>query len=320
MMVSTSATVDWGDGTTETISPNASYQTIGSVHTYANGDFVLHITGYDDCQLIYIGSRYGGSHAHWSQFDALRQLESDTVIMQGNGNAGYSPIPPSRNLRHINLTKCTSMSNVCIGAQYCVHTMLAPKVETLSNPWTASEAGFEELSFPSLTSITGQAFNGMTRLESLSFGNGVSSFPDNCVRNLPHLKYMRLPDSMTSLGSNFLYVSGKFMDSLKVPEGISDFSVECFRNCGLRRLELPSTVTSMGSSPWSFYGIISLEEFIIHAVTPPTLAGTNNLNALSPWCRIYVPHGSGETYKTATNWSVQASKIYELDTNGNIPS
>ena len=30
-------------------------------------------------------------------------------------------------------------------------------------------------------------------------------------------------------------------------------------------------------------------------------------------CNIYVPRGSGDAYKTATNWSTYADRIYEYD-------
>lgn len=36
--------------------------------------------------------------------------------------------------------------------------------------------------------------------------------------------------------------------------------------------------------------------------------------------RIYVPYGCGNAYKTASNWTAIADKIYELDQNGNIPN
>ena len=320
MSVSTSASIDWGDGTTETISASPSVLTVGRTHTYGDGDFVLHITGYDECQLTYIGQSSGGNQRRWILFDAIEQFESDTKILQGNGNDGYTPIPMARNLRHINLTECTSISNVGIGGMEHVMTMLTAKVDTLNNPWVASQASFDELSFPSLTSMTGQVFNGIAGLRALSFGNGISSFPDNSVRNLGHIKSLTLPSSMTSLGSNFLHSSCLFMDSIKVPEGVTEFTGECFRTSGFRRIDLPSTVTSMGSSTWSFYGLNNLEELIIRAVNPPYLAGTNNLAVLPAYCRIYVPQGSGELYRTAQNWSAQSSKIMELDQNGNIPT
>ena len=47
------------------------------------------------------------------------------------------------------------------------------------------------------------------------------------------------------------------------------------------------------------------------ATVPPTLGSWSG----TPWNALYVPIGSGDLYKTATNWSVIADRIFEYDFN-----
>ena len=75
----------------------------------------------------------------------------------------------------------------------------------------------------------------------------------------------------------------------------------------LRSCRLGPNVTSIGTMNWRYCSV--LEELIVEAVTPPTLS--SNAFAKST-VKIYVPDGSVDAYKAATNWASLADKIYPL--------
>ena len=63
---------------------------------------------------------------------------------------------------------------------------------------------------------------------------------------------------------------------------------------------------SIGNS--AFELCTNLTDIYLKSTTPPTLG---NIDAIPTTTIIHVPVGSGETYKSATNWSNHASKIVE---------
>ena len=84
---------------------------------------------------------------------------------------------------------------------------------------------------------------------------------------------------------------------------------EMFANCtSLKELIIGTGITQIGFGLCK--GCTSLERFYIKAVTPPELGGNCFLDCP---VTIYVPIGSGEAYKSATNWKTYASQIVEYD-------
>ena len=78
-----------------------------------------------------------------------------------------------------------------------------------------------------------------------------------------------------------------------------------FKDClSLTTVTIPNSVTKIGNS--AFYGCKALTSITCEATTPPTLNSSNNLSNVTA---VYVPAGSVEAYKTATNWSYYADKI-----------
>ena len=89
----------------------------------------------------------------------------------------------------------------------------------------------------------------------------------------------------------------------------------------LKHLEFSNAITSIGQNCFNYCS--SLKTIIFHSETPPTAGATpfGNCTSLEG---IYVPYSADhsilDAYKTATNWSTYAAKIFELDGNGNIPT
>jgi hypothetical protein len=62
---------------------------------------------------------------------------------------------------------------------------------------------------------------------------------------------------------------------------------------------------------YAFYNCYGIAEYHLLPTTPPTLANKNAFNNIASDCIIYVPVGSLNAYKTATNWSTYASYMQE---------
>lgn len=95
-----------------------------------------------------------------------------------------------------------------------------------------------------------------------------------------------------------------------------------FNNCtNLKTVVLPSTLTSVQAA--AFAGCTALTTITCYATTPPTL-GNRALDSTPSTQKIYVPYSEDHSilaaYQAATNWSSYASRINELDANGNIPT
>ena len=97
--------------------------------------------------------------------------------------------------------------------------------------------------------------------------------------------------------------------SITIPSGVTSIGNSAFKNCqALTSITIPSGVTSIGY--YAFYGCSAMQEYHFQRETPPTL-GNNAFQNIPSSCIIYVPQGSLEAYKAATNWSSYASQIQE---------
>ncbi|MBQ9786194.1 MAG: leucine-rich repeat protein, partial [Clostridia bacterium] len=98
--------------------------------------------------------------------------------------------------------------------------------------------------------------------------------------------------------------------------GITYISSYAFINCtSLESITIPSSVTSIAMS--AFADCTVLTEMIVLATTPPTMKYTNAISSATT--TIYVPYGTIDAYKAATNWSGFASKFVELNEDGSKP-
>lgn len=82
-------------------------------------------------------------------------------------------------------------------------------------------------------------------------------------------------------------------------------------NLGLTQIVIPETVSQI--KQYAFYGCTGLKAIYVQRSTPPTLASSTCLSGIPADCVIYVPSGSVDTYKAASNWSVYATQIQEAD-------
>ena len=97
------------------------------------------------------------------------------------------------------------------------------------------------------------------------------------------------------------------LTSITIPDSVTRIGDDAFYGCtSLTNITIPDSVTTIGNSV--FYGCKSLTDIRFYSVTPPALSNTL---AIPKTTTIHVPIGSGDAYKSATNWSSIAGQIVE---------
>ena len=163
-----------------------------------------------------------------------------------------------------------------------------------------------------VTSIGTVAFRGCSALERVKFSDDITDIGTAVFFGCPNLVGDFVLNSLTTIGKGAF--SGTAITSFvansltSIPDADANFG-GTFHNCtALAKVEL-GEVTYIGTQ--SFRNCTGLESIVLRALTPPTLASNAFMGASTTFV-IYVPDASVEAYKTATNWSTYASRIYPM--------
>jgi len=130
-------------------------------------------------------------------------------------------------------------------------------------------------------------------------------------------------NSITSMDSgsvleigNSKFESCSNLSNIIIREGVTTIKDSAFYECNaITQVILPSTITSIGMR--AFDRCYNMQEFVSLPTTPPTLSILSMPNS----GKIYVPYSADHSVLAAyqSSWSNLASRIFELDENGNIP-
>ena len=160
-----------------------------------------------------------------------------------------------------------------------------------------------------VTSIGNYAFWDCSNLTSITIPDSVTSIGNRAFASCYALTSVTIGGSVTSIRDYaFYYCTG--LKRVTIGNSVTSIRDYAFYNCyGLTSITIPDSVTSIGSS--AFYNCSGLTSITINATTPPTLASANAFNNTNN-CPIYVPAESVNAYKTATNWSSLADRIFAI--------
>ena len=174
---------------------------------------------------------------------------------------------------------------------------------------------FNEFKYFSVTELYGNwnggdfhSFRGCSNLEEIEFPDTLTNIRDGAFYGCSKLKHIDFKN-VTNLGrqsfSETQLQEAVFNEGFKTIQMTGSTSYGAFQNVStLKYVDLPSTTTGIGGR--NFYS--SAPVLVCRATTPPSLQTYNTgLKA------IYVPAASVDTYKAATNWSAQASKIRQIE-------
>ena len=190
---------------------------------------------------------------------------------------------------------CTSLTGVTLPS-------------TCSQIGSATFSGCTNLSIINpdyITTINPRAFYG-TKLTVTS--SGIATFPS--------LTYI---DALSFQGSKVVELTFPVMVNFV---GSTNNTTGSFYNVTtLTKVDIGATCTNIGQH--IFRNCSNLATIICRATTPPSL-GANTLYGTPTTQKIYVPYSADHSilaaYQSATSWSSVASRINELDADGNIPT
>lgn len=117
-------------------------------------------------------------------------------------------------------------------------------------------------------------------------------------------------EGATGIRPNFFSMCYQ-LKTVVIPASVAYIGEQAFQACtGLKTVTLKGSPSLLSQA----FGVcMTLESLIIESATPPHLGYTDVFQGTPSSFKIYVPKGSADTYKAATNWSALADKIYELE-------
>ena len=339
--------VDWGDGTTPDTLTGTSTSTIQytPTHNYTSpGNYVISLTvngtcGFlgsstynDNCYLLKYSTTADTRNQYYQ--NAITKIEfGDSVTSIGNNafrnccSLTSLTIPDSvTSIGDDAFQYCCSLTSLTvpdsitsIGGyvfQYCysLTSLTVPdSVTNIGNSAFHNCYSLTSLTIPDgVTSIRNDVFNNCYSLTSLTIPDSVTSIGGYAFNNCCSLTSLTLPDSVTSI-ANDAFHNCYSLTSLTIPDGVTSIRNDAFNSCwSLTSLTISDSVTSIRNN--AFNNCYGMAKYYLKSTTPPTLSNTNTFNGIPDDCIIYVPQGSLEAYRTATNWATYASHMQEETT------
>jgi len=164
--------------------------------------------------------------------------------------------------------------------------------------------------------IGAYAFRDCMTLENVSLPEGLEELPMGCFSGCRSLQHITLPQSIKQMGAS-CFIDCRALLSIRLPQNLKQISGGCFNGCSqLRRVVILSDdycVLEEGC----FFNCSLLNDFIIHATTPPERKEGKYYIYSDNWVmkddqfytpygggkkNLYVPVGSIENYRNSDLW------------------
>ena len=233
----------------------------------------------------------------WLNFSAKN---ADAVIDWGDGSGEQSldTLTPTHTYAKagkyvVKVKGVTGIGNIFIGI-----VQASRYINTLINMELNSD----------VTDISAGAFSRCASLEHCVVSQNVIALLSNVFNLCSELRDITIPNSVRSINAAaFAYCTS--LKDVTLSTALESIGSSVFSTCPIMNtITIPSTVSTIGNSAFAYCS--SLSEIHVQATTPPTL-GTTVFQSLPANYIIYVPVGTGDTYKAAAGWSAYADHILE---------
>lgn len=327
--------IDWGDGNTTEITTgiNTGFTNISSWHLYSNahGNYCIKVTATNVLYTVGNGNSYNGVFGYSYTnarckivtlealyFSSNTQITTTSLVRWGHKVKEIS-IPKED---YTNLEK--SITTCAFQATYTLTGIVIPEGITVINDQAFTDTlQLKALCLPKSagTKLGSYCFRYARGLDSLIVAGQCATLNQHAFSDLRKCRRIFINGTITSI-PNYCFNTCTSLEEVTIPDTIKTLGTSAFYEClSLQHLHFTSTLTSIGTNCFNYCS--SLKSIIFQSTTPPT-AGTTIFGNCVSLEKIYVPyssdHGILNAYKTATNWTQYASKIYELDEKGNIPN
>ena len=159
----------------------------------------------------------------------------------------------------------------------------------------------------SVTTIGIYAFCNCTSLTSVAIPDSVTTIGMATFYECTSLTSVAIPDSVTTIDGS-VFSGCTSLTSVTIPDSVTTIGYAAFYDCSsLTSVNIPDSVTTIGQC--AFENCTSLTSVYCKATTPPSLGGTSVFDSNGSGRKIYVPAGSVNAYKSATNWFEYRSAI-----------
>lgn len=334
--VENGVTIDWGDGTAP-----ESLMGIGDVtitHTYSqSGDYVISLDTTSDCilELGNSANNYGVvgniTNNGRAYFDMLYKVHIGKNVQ----TIGKSVFSYYYSLTTVTIPKgVISIDKSAFYGCYPLFSIIVPDsvVNIEANAFRDCYS-LTFLSLPnSITNIGNNALDSCYSLMQITIPNSIQTIGDSAFSNCHSMRLARIANDsiivgesifqncytlMSAIIPNNIMTVKEFMfnycyslGTLIIPESVTSIGRYAFSGCqSLSSIMIPSGVTNIDSS--AFANCLGVKEYHFLSTAPPTLGDTYVFYGIPSDCTIYVPKGSAEAYKTATNWTTYSQYIQE---------
>ena len=256
--------IDWGDGSAhDTLRGTSTSAVVNSQHTYAHGgDYVIALTVTGEMSIA--GNSTIGSQLLYNK--------------AGGATGEYSRVYQNA------IQKVEMGSGITKLTTYAFDHCYALAAVTIPD---------------SVTDVSTNVFNSCYALDSVTIPASVTSISNYTFANCHSLTSVAIPNGVTRIGSS-AFNSCYALDSVTIPASVTSTGNNPFANChSLANATIPNSVTSIGTQ--AFYNCYGLGFIKFTSQTPPTVANSNAWTGITD-CIIYVPQGTLEAYKAATNY------------------
>ena len=135
-----------------------------------------------------------------------------------------------------------------------------------------------------------------------------SSIPNSIFQNIKKLSVIKLPQSITSIGSTAF--SGSAIKSIEIPDAVTSVGGDAFAYCSsLTRVIIGKGVKTMAQG--IFYGSGNITEAYVKPLTPPQLTGVSDYLFSGKDRTIHVYASALEAYQAA-NWDRFGTLVGDL--------
>ena len=183
----------------------------------------------------------------------------------------------------------------------------------ITQPWGASRLSITRLEIADgITAIGRYAFAGFGNLRgTLVISDNVRSIDGFAFYNCTDLEELVLGSAVENIGDNAFAGCTGLKGVFFIPDKVKVIGINAFRRCAnLEYIAIGSAVETIGN--YAFCDCHGLKNIKVLPVTPPVV-NENAFDGNPAWvpnCKLYVPAGSEEAYKTAAGWSLFAQNTY----------
>lgn len=308
--------IDWGDGNHSTFLAISAkyamerhdYATVGSyviAITVINGSFVLQSSSTNVSSIL-----WNGNDDMCSPSTAYNVSIKKVEIGTGTSIGAYA-FAGCYSLLSVTIPdSVTSIGECAFRSCFSLLSVTIPNTATV-----LSRGVFQYCS--SLLSVTignriiiidFYTFQSCSSLLSVTIPDSVTGISNQAFYQCATLSSITIPDSVATIGSEaFAYC--RSVPFITIPDSVTSISVSVFNFwLSLSSITIPDSVTNIGSEAFQYCSSLGSIKFT--STTPPTVASSDAWDSVPTDCKIYVPSGRLNTYKTATNYPSQYRYTY----------